>query len=446
MKKSWLVVISVLLIVMTACGKNNDATNSEASEKPGSGAAESGAKSVKLKFWHAWTGDDEVTKAFLQLIEKFQAEHPNIELEILATPHDSYKTLLKTAAAANDMPDVFLTWAGAMTKELVDGQAIGPIDELLLDKPEWRDQFLPNSFSDFTFGNQVYSVPMELTPTSFVYYNKTLFDENNVKVPETWDELKTAIDTFKANDIIPIALGNKATWLAQSSIFSALADRVTGTEWFLKAAALDGAQFTDPEFIQALGYLKELSDNGAFQDGFSSIDNVGQQQLYNQGKAAMFIEGAWAITNLVSQSPPDILEATHLTVLPSIPGGKGNPQATSGVAGLGPAISSKVSGDKKAAAFELIYALAGPEAQKMSVDNNKLVSYKVEASPEKVSPLFAEANRLVGTLELTPVYDAVLPAAGTDAVNNGLMEVLLGAKPEDVANRIQKAVEQALGK
>lgn len=65
-----------------------------------------------------------------------------------------------------------------------------------------------------------------------------------------------AVKTFNDNKIIPIALGNKANWAVQSTIFSGLADRMTGSDWFLKAANQEGVKFTDPEFIQSLKSCK----------------------------------------------------------------------------------------------------------------------------------------------------------------------------------------------
>ena len=38
------------------------------------------------------------------------------------------------------------------------------------------------------------------------YYNKALFEENNVKVPETYDELLSAAKTFNDAGIIPVSM------------------------------------------------------------------------------------------------------------------------------------------------------------------------------------------------------------------------------------------------
>ena len=203
-----------------------------------------------------------------------------------------------------------------------------------------------------------------MSATSILYYNKALFDKHNVKVPTTWEEMMAAVKTFNDNGITPIALGNKAPWVAQSTIIGSIADRVTGTEWFKKAAAQDGAKFTDPEFIEALGYFKELVDNKAFQEGANSIDNTQAEQYFIQGNAAMMISGAWTLTNLAASSSEEQMKDIEVTTLPAIPGGKGEANTISGGAGGGLALSSRTEGKAKELALELIYAVSGPEAQK----------------------------------------------------------------------------------
>ena len=102
---------------------------------------------------------------------------------------------------------------------------------------DWKDKFLPGAFDPYEFEDgQIYSAPLGMSATSILYYNKALFDKHNVKVPTTWEEMMAAVKTFNDNGITPIALGNKAPWVAQSTIIGSIADRVTGTEWFKKAA------------------------------------------------------------------------------------------------------------------------------------------------------------------------------------------------------------------
>ncbi|OPA81056.1 ABC transporter substrate-binding protein [Paenibacillus selenitireducens] len=440
-----LLLLMMFSVALAGCGSSSTPAKEESSPATTETKNEEQPKEkVKLSLWHNFTGEDLRAKAMRGIIDQFQKDHANVQLDIQAIPPDGYRQRLKTVAAANELPDVFIMHPGTIAKEFSSAGLVQPLNDLLDSNPAWKDGYLPNSFDDFTFDGKTYSAPMGLSPTSILYYNKTILTENGLTVPKTWDELLNAVKVLKEKNIIPIALGNKAPWLAQSSILSSLADRVTGTEWFDKAVAQDGAKFTDPEFVQALTYLQQLGTTGAFQEGFNAIDTTQMEQLYAQGKAAMIIEGGWAVTNLVATAPKDVLAATGVAVLPSIPNGKGDPNSVSGATGVGPALSSKVEGAKKDIANQLILALAGPEAQKTTLEANQLVSFKVDLDKSKVEPLFADLYSLVNSVKRTPVYDSKLTSAATETVNNGLQELLLGAKPEEIAKKIQDAQEQGL--
>jgi len=429
-KAAKLGLVGILIVVLlAACGSNSssDGSTNQSTEK------------ITLTIWNNWSGQDAKAVAMRKILEDFQSENPNITLEIEALATDGLKTRLRTAAAADEMPDLFVMWPGAMTKEFVQGDLLQPINEFLDQNAEWKNNFIENALVDFTVEDNIYSVPMNLAPSSLLYYNEDLFKQYNVKVPTTWDELLQAVDTFNANNIIPIALGNKANWVAQSTTFSTIGDRVTGTEWFLKAVDQNGASFTDPEFIEALKLYQELGEAKAYQEGFNSIDENQMLQLYTQGKAAMVINGGWAVAGLVNTASEEILNATNITILPTVDGGKGAAKTTAGVVGTGLGVNKKLSGAKKDAAMKLFYALAGPDGQKATLESSTLISYNLELDPSKANPLFIKLTELMKETKIVPVYDSKLSSAAVEAINNGLQELLLGGDPEDIAKRIQAA-------
>ncbi|GAB6991997.1 extracellular solute-binding protein [Paenibacillus pini] len=430
--------MSLLLLIMTfilaACGDSGSTNKAE------EGTTTKKDEKVKLTVWHNFAGDDLRAKAVRGLIEKFQADNPNVELDAQAIPPDGYRQRLSTVAAGNELPDLFFVYAGSHSAELYKAGLLQPITEVVDQNPEWKGKFLPGAFDPFTFEpGQVYTAPIGMSATSILYYNTTLFDKYKVKVPTTWDEMMTAIKVFNENKITPIALGNKAPWVAQSTIIGALGDRVTGTEWFKNAAAQKGAKFTDPEFVKVLNYFKELSDKKAFQDGANSIDNTQAEQYFIQGNAAMMVSGAWTLTNLAASASEDQMKNIDVTVLPSIPGGKGEANTITGGAGGGLALSKRTEGAAKEAALKLIYAVSGPEAQKAIAESNSMVMYDTDIDKAKVTSLYYKAFNLVKKTTITPVYDAYLSAEAAEVVNNGLQEIMTGGSPESVAKKLQDA-------
>lgn len=424
-------VLLMMTIILAGCG--------ESSSKPEGETANKGEK-VKLTVWHNFAGDDLRAKTVRSFIEQFAQDNPDVELDAQAIPVDGYRQRLSTVAAANELPDLMFVYAGSHSAELYKADLLQPITDVMNQYPEWRDKFLPGAFDPFTFEkDQIYTAPLGMSATSILYYNKALFDKHGVKVPTTWDEMMTAVKTFNDQGVTPIALGNKAPWVAQSTIIGSLADRVTGTEWFKNAAAQQGAKFTDPEFVEALGYFKQLVDNKAFQDGANSIDNTQAEQYFIQGNAAMMVSGAWTLTNLASSATEEQIKDIEVTVLPSIPGGKGDSNTISGGAGGGLALSKRTEGAAKEAALKLIYTVSGPEAQKAIAESNSMVMYDTDIDQAKVTSLYYKAFNLVKKTGITPVYDAYLSAEAGDAINNGLQEIMMGGTPESVAKKLQDA-------
>jgi len=431
-------MLLIMMFIISACGSSGD-------NKKAEGDVTKKDEKVKLTVWHNFAGDDLRAKTVRSLIEKFQQDNPNIQLDAQAIPPDGYRQRLSTVAAGNELPDLFFVYAGSHSSELYKAGLLQPITELVDQNPDWKAKFLPGAFDPYQFEEgQIYTAPMGMSATSFLYYNTTIFEQYKVKVPTTWDEMMTAIKVFNDNKMTPIALGNKAPWVAQSTIIGAIGERVTGTEWFKNASAQKGAKFTDPEFIDTLGYFKQLVDNNAFQEGANSIDNTQAEQYFIQGKAAMMISGAWSLTNLAASSSEEQMKAIDVTVLPSIPGGKGDANSITGGAGAGLALSKRTEGATKEAALKLIYAVSGPDAQKAIAESNSMVMYDTDIDQSKVSSLYYKAFNLVKKTNITPVYDAYLSAESGEVINNGLQEIMTGGTLESVAQKLQDAQARAV--
>ncbi|MBR7797675.1 extracellular solute-binding protein [Agaribacter marinus] len=420
----------IMMFILTACIGNGDSKATKRSAADGR---------ISISIWHNFAGDDLRARKVRNMIANFEEENPTIEVDEQAIPVDGYRQRISTVAAANELPDIFLTYAGSFTDEFYNGELIQPITSLFEENPEWKNSFLEGALEPYKYDGELYSAPIAMSATSFLYYNKDLFTANNLEVPETWAEFVQVIKVFNDKGITPIAMGNKAPWVAQSTTFGAIADRVTGTNWFLDAVEQEDASFTDPIFIDALHRFKELVDNGAYSDGANSMDNTQAEQYFAQGKAAMMINGAWTLSSLGASQSEQVLTNIGVSVVPGIEGGKGSGNTITGGPGGGFLLSSETKGEDKQAALKLIYKLSNADAQKEIAESNSMVMYDVDIDKENVNPLFFEAFNLIREVEFAPVYDLYLTSEAGEAVNNGLQEIMLGGDPEKVAESIQKA-------
>lgn len=427
--------VGVLIGLLFVVGCSND---------KGKGSEGSKGDKAKISIWHNFSGEDLRAQKVQGIIKDFQTNNPDIDLDVQEIPVDAYRERIATSAASKELPDVFLGYPGSFTDEYHKGELIQPISSLFDKYPDWKPGFLEGAFGPYEYDGETYSAPVAISATSFLYYNKDKFEDNNIEVPKTWNELLAVIDQFNSLGITPISLGNKEPWVAQSTTFGAIADRVTGSEWFLDAVNQDGASFVDETFIDALGHFKELVDKDAYQDGANGIDNTQAEQYFAQGNAAMIINGSWTISGLAGTVSDEVMANVGVTVLPSIEGGKGGGSTITGGPGGGFLLSSKTEGANKDAALELIYALSNADAQKAIAESESLVMYDVEIKEDEVSPLFFAAFNLLKESDFAPVYDIHLSSAAAEAVNNGLQEIMLGSDLESVAAKIQSAQEKAL--
>jgi ABC-type sugar transport system, periplasmic component len=407
------------------------------------GLASATGEKVKFSLWHSYVGADQRAEFMADRMAAFKAAHPEYDIDEQLIPRDQYQTKLKTMAAAGELPDAFLLWPNAMTVEFAKAGLLSDINDLLAANPAWKNAFSSRALDEFTVDGKTYSAAEGVSLTSVVFYNKAIFAKYGVKYPTTYDELKAAIKVFAKNGVIPIAHGNKPKWPAQSTIFSCLANRVTGTKWLEDAIAKrNGAKFTDAAFVDALTRMKELADLGAFNKDYNTIDNVQMRSYFYRGEAAMMIDGSWALADMIANAPADVKANTELGVFPSF-GGKGDPNVMCGVAATGIVISAKASPAQKAAIGQLIMFLSGEESQKLFPKYNVPISLKTIAIDRaSLDPIYAKMLDLIAAHPLVTVYDSALNSEMASIVNDGLQAVMIGAqKPADLAKQLQASLK-----
>jgi len=442
-----ILAISLLFAFAGCSGKpasqENTPSQTPSREETTTPAAQAVPEKVKFSLWHSYVGTDQRAPFMEARMSQFREQYPNYEIDEQKIPRDQYQTKLKTQAAAGQLPDAFVVWPNAMTIEFATSNLLADINDLLERNPEWRDGFVSRALDEFTVDGKTYSAGLGVSVTSIVFYNKALFDKYNLSYPQSYEELKNVITTFVKNGVIPIAHGNKPKWPAQSTIFSLMANRETGSEWLDNVLAKNGAQFTDPEFIRALEKFEEITKLGAFNKDFISLDNVQMRDYFYKGQAAMMIDGSWAVPDVIAKAPEDLKANIELDILPGFEGGKGDPNVMSGVSATGIAINKKVSPQQKAAIEDLIVFLTNSEAQQMYAEYNIPVSYKnVTIDKSKADPIYIKLTELISKHPLVTVYDSALNSELTEIVNNGIQGIMVGKQtPEEVAKQLQAAVK-----
>lgn len=432
MKKTWKRVLALALaggMVLSIAGCGQKAGGKE--------------EKIEISMLDFLVPGEGVTKAMKPLLEQFLADHPNVVLDQESVSNADLATKVQTLAAGDELPDIFMV-KGQMVETFVENGKMYPINDMLDSNTEWKDNFKEGVFSNFTIDGKIYAAPFQVTNTC-VFYNTELFAQAGIEeFPTTWTEFCEIIPKLKAIGVTPIALGNKEKWNAESVIMSTLGNRCTGDEWYQSIRDNSGAKFTDDVFVQSLQALSDLAATGAFNEDVNSIDGAQQRQMYMNGKAAMTIDGSWAIANFDQNCPEEVKKVTEIAALPMVEGGKGNPEAITGGAGWAIAVNANIPEEKKAVVAELLTAMTGPEYGTAAIKEGTLSAVKPGEEVEITEEIAAKFDIFAKERPFIPVYDHQLSSGVIDVMQSGLQELLIGrVTPEELAERIQTEYENS---
>ncbi len=257
------------------------------------GQAEEGTGPKNIVIWTDASWGAGTQEGWKQGVAKpFMEQNPGINVEI-AQQADVYNTT-RTALAGGSGPDLVMTY-GPFALELAKSGFLYPLDEYV-DTYEWDEHFAPWSLLLYEVEGSTYALPDEIE-TLVLYYNKTLFSEQGWQVPKTISELVSLGEDIDAAGIIPFAHSN-AEWRGTNEWFvGEFINHYAGPEKVYQA--LKGEiSWTDQEFVESQQILTDMLQNDWFMDGLDRYYTTTTDQrrvMFGNGKAAMSIEGTWAI-------------------------------------------------------------------------------------------------------------------------------------------------------
>lgn len=229
-------------------------------------------------------------------IQKVQEKYPNVKFEKEDFPQDGGQTL-KARAATGDLPEIIWLNTG-LIEPLSKSGSLVQLDQYAEDADYIKtlnEAARENSL--ISSDGHVYAFPVDGVAPIVWFYNKDLFVENDVKIPENYEELLLAVKTFKQEDIIPMALFGKEPW-PLGAFFDAFA--IKGNSAGAKALSEGKAMASDKEYSKAIEKMQEVIEAGIFQKGVTNADYDTAFAMFSSGQAAMFQNGVWNIPDLTA--------------------------------------------------------------------------------------------------------------------------------------------------
>lgn len=272
----------------------------------GSAADDSTATSGDITWW-GWTPDK--TNAD-KLIAQFNEEYPDIHVEFVSKPIDTYDSVLGPAITSSDGPDVFNVAPGSANGGVVTFQAgaidLAPAVEDALGA-DWADQLAASGVEGLSVDGKVVGLSAGAVYSGSIWVNKDIFDAHGLTPPTTLDEWRDVCDALESAGQGCFVQG-AGQWAFDMDTFEAIMENIEPGA-YVKASQGD-MSYTDPVFVEGMEIWKSLFDDGIMQEGAVGLQQYPDaNNAFMSGKYAMVMMGTWYTQYTVRDSMIAAMEA-----------------------------------------------------------------------------------------------------------------------------------------
>jgi multiple sugar transport system substrate-binding protein len=277
--------------LLAACGDNTPtqaagttASNSGANPTTGQNSPAGSTNQVTIRY-AMWPREQ--LDATNEIVQKFKALHPNIDVKVELTPPTDYWTKLQAAATGKTLPDVFMMNPPNFVTYSSNGQLLALNDMISGDKLDLS--VYPKALIDaYKLGDKSYGFPRTVALTG-LWYNKKLFDDAGVKYPdETWDWTTIHQVAQKLTDPSKGVWGIAAPVANQTGFYNTIFQ----SDGFVISPDGKTSGYDNPATIEGLkfwtDFIKEKSSPSLAQ-----MTETTPQDLFQSGKVAMLYDGNW---------------------------------------------------------------------------------------------------------------------------------------------------------
>lgn len=427
-------VAAVAVLALAGCSGGAAAPAADVTAEP----EYSGTLSILTKF-----AGEPLGPYFEDLAAAYEAEHPDVTVELIQETDQSVKDKTKTLTASGALPDIYFTWTGDWAENFITGGLAADLTDVIAPGTEWGDRFGEASLDAFAIDGKYYGVPL-YNNGKFMGYNETAFDEAGVEVPTTFEELIEACGPLRDAGYEPIAFGNKDGWPALHYLQQLFAYNVP-TDVLQADFDPATAEWTHEGYVSSLEQFKtlvdECTDTGT---GTNGVLYTTAQEALAGGRAAMYYQEILEFDTVTAEGNVLTPEQFGIFQLPVPEGAAGDPGAIEGspegylINAKSPRAALAVDFMKFATEDENAKTLSSPPYGQPSTVIGAVTEETSSAAVYEGITKVNEASQIViwlDTVTVPEVADAWL--AGGEAIISG------SSTPEQVMESVQGASSSA---
>lgn len=255
-----------------------------------------------LRIWLMNPAGEKPRELVAGISAAFTASHPGVAVEVEYIPWGDAKSKIKNALLGGVAPDICelgSTW----TPEFSEGGVLLDLTDRVRQQP-WADDFLPALRESGAWDGRLYGLPWYAGCRALIY-RKDLFASRNLAPPATWDELIETAAALQATGpggtitCHGLGLPGRSAHVFLPFIWS------NGGE--IMRIGSDGRwtpALTEPASLEAVRFIADIyTRHHLIPEGAKVWDAIAARSALANGRAAMIIDGHWAIPSIVKLNP-----------------------------------------------------------------------------------------------------------------------------------------------
>lgn len=422
-KKLISIVLATTLLgsLMISCTSKGD-TKGDTTE--GTTAGEK--TKIRMTYWN-----NESTVA--SLLDYLEEAVPDVEIEYQFIDNSNYDTIVDTQLSAGEGPDIICESPSSSLKHAKLGY--------ITDVSTLGEKFSDAGTSVYSYEDKTYALP-GISWFEGIYFNKELFEANNIELPTTFDEYIVVCKKFQELGVKPLAAGLKS-WepmLKNSMAFVAAEYLSTESGKDFGSKFREGEATLDGTWNKYVEKWSEMIKEGIYVSDMTGIDHDQALEEFATGKAAMFCSGPWDLETIKAKNPE-----LKMDMMPFY-GTKKSEGWLIGGPGCGFAVNEKSK--NKEAAMKVLEAIATEEGQKALWENNQGGSSYLDGVVFELPEEYNSISTAIGAGNVyCPWNEWGIAAAAHEEYGTEMQNLLLGNQSiSETLSKVDAAVKELLEK
>lgn len=366
-----LLALVLLLGTLSACSGGNNSSTADTPKEDTSKAADAGEtktddKPVTIEV--AVSGSAQELDIHQQKFDLYVKDHPNVTIKPIDIGSERTQKLM-TLIGSGSAPDILYIneWCYVFANKGVLEPLDGFIEAEGFDTSVYPESLL----TPLRYEDKLYCLPQEISPY-VIYYNKTMFEDNNVPLPTddwTQEDFYSAAKALTNPEKKVYGFRQPGNWADQILNWLTRA----GVDFDISGTEQKGLE--TPEALECLEFLHQMVVVDKVSPNPADLTAMGKASdtMFQNQQVAMHSAGLW----MLPQYKADPLDFEWDVV--RCPMWK-NQRVKAGVLNFGISADSK----NKEAAWDLLKFMCGPEGMRIVAESNMALPASTDPDANQV--------------------------------------------------------------